>query len=151
MNTELRQITMNMLKETVNFSECILKKCNNQKKEFMASDVHAKYTEIFNKIETHADRKKIINLLIPSDKYLNIAKCKYNKCFDNMNKLLSILVKTMPIFEKTLKMKTPADVVKSLDYLSKKDISDIVVYTKHYINATTYLKMLTIKVKKITK
>ena len=81
MNTELRQITMNMLKETVNFSECILKKCNNEKKEFMASDVHAKYTEIFNKIETHADRKKIINLLIPSDKYLNIAKCKYNKCF----------------------------------------------------------------------
>ena len=57
----------------------------------------------------------------------------------------------MPIFEKTLKMKTPADVVKSLDYLSKKDISDIIVYTKHYINATTYLKMLTIKVKKITK
>jgi hypothetical protein len=157
MNSGINKFTMEILKETLNFMDCLLKKCNNENKIFMTSDIHDKYKEDYNKMQTHADRKKIIKLLLSYDKYLNIATCKYEKCFENMNKLIGLLIKVLPFLEERLKIKTPADVVKSIAIINeikdKKISSEVYLkkYLFHNLNVITYSKLLTLKVKQLKK
>ena len=156
MNADFQKYTMSILKETLNFADCLLKKCNKENKEFLESDIYKKFTEDYNKMETNADRKKIIKLIINNDKYINLTKCKYDNCYINMKTLLSIVIKILPIMEQTVKIaKTPADVVKSIaiinDPKNKKVSSEIYIkkYQIHHLNITTYLKLLTLKSKKL--
>ena len=62
-----KDLTIKMFKETLNFTECILKKCNKENKEYIESDINAKIKEDMNKMKTNADRKNIIKLFTPLD------------------------------------------------------------------------------------
>jgi hypothetical protein len=151
MNTEVKKFSMEIFNETLNILDCVLKKCHKENKEYIDTEVYKKYKEDYNKMETHADRKKIIKLLISNDKYLNLAKCKYDNCYTNVNSLLLLFIKIIPHFEQLLKIKTPADVVKSIaiinDPKNKKVLSDIYLknFLFHYLNIITYVKLLLLK------
>jgi len=156
MSAVITKMNMEILKETFILSECILNKCNKENKEFIASDIYSKYKEDYNKLETNADRKKVIKLLLSNDIYLTFIKCKYDKCFANINKLLLLVMKVISIFEQKLKIKTPVDVVKSIAIINdpKNTKVSFEIYSKnflfHYLNIITYLKLIIIKSKKTT-
>ena len=148
---------MEMLQQTLNYVECMLIKCNKEYKAFIDTDIYIKYKEGYNNMETNADRKKLIKLVLPNEKYLNLIKCKYNNCHTNTNKIVTIIIKLIPFFEKILKIKTPADVVKSIAIVNdpKNTKISFEIYIKnvlfHYLNIMLYSQLLIIKTKKLQK
>ena len=149
-----KDLMMKMFKETFILSECVLKKCNKEDKEFIESDINAKIKEDMDKMKTNADRKKIIKLFKSSPLSLNSSKCKYDKCGENLKNLIKIAIELIDIFNKALKIKSPKDVqlsIKKINEFIKKEEISVETYIKEYLtdllNIKIYLKLLTIKVK----